>query len=197
KVKVVLLGDRMLYHLLSAYDPEFREYFKVLADFDDEIDRDETSEAAYARLLATLARDRGIRPLDRLAVARTIEHSARMADDAEKLSLIVARISDLLVEADFLAGKDGAAVIRSAHVDAAVEQQTLRTTRVRDRVQEMILREIALVDTAGSAIGQINGLSVSEIAGHAFGRPTRITARASPGIGRVVDIEREVELGGP
>src|SRR5690606_26810036 len=135
KVKVVLLGDRMLYHLLSAYDPEFREYFKVLADFDDEIERNETSEAAYARLLATIARDRGIRPLDRDAVARTIEQSARMADDAEKLSLIVDRISDLLVEADFLAGKDGAPVIGAAHVNAAIEQQIFRLSRVRDRVQ--------------------------------------------------------------
>src|SRR5690606_871822 len=108
-------------------------------------------------------------PLDRDAVARTIEQSARMADDAEKLSLIVDRISDLLVEADFLAGKDGAPVIGAAHVNAAIEQQIFRLSRVRDRVQEMILREVALVDTSGSAIGQINGLSVSEIAGHAFG----------------------------
>ncbi len=196
KIKVVLIGERILYYLLAAHDPEFAEHFKVLADFDDEIDRENATEDAYARLIATLVRDKGLRPLDREAVARTIDRSARMADDAGKLSLVMDLVGDLLTEADFLAGREGVSIIGARHIVGAIEQQIQRSSRVRDRMQEMILREIALVDTEGSAIGQINGLSVSQLGGHAFGRPTRITARVAPGSGRVVDIEREVELGG-
>ncbi len=196
RTKVLLFGERPLYYLLAAYDPEFGEYFKVLADFNDEFDRNDDTEAAYARLIATLSRDRGLRPLDREAVARVIDRSARMADDAGKLSLVIDRVGDLLVEANFLAGRDGADIIGARHVEDAIGQQLFRLGRVRERMQEMILRDIALVDTTGSAVGQINGLSVSQLAGHAFGRPTRITARVSPGTGRVIDIEREVELGG-
>src|SRR5690606_4203099 len=110
--------------------------------------------------------------------------------------LVIDHIGDLLVEADFIAGREDAPVIGAQHVEGAIEQQIFRLGRLRDRMQEMILRDIALVDTEGEAVGQINGLSVSQLAGHAFGRPTRITARVSPGTGRVVDIEREVELGG-
>lgn len=196
-VKVVLFGERVLYYLLSAFDPEFREHFKVLADFDAELERTDATEAAYASLIATVARAKAVRPLDRDAVARVIDRSARMAGDAEKLTLVVDQIGDLLVEADFFARQEGKDAIGPDHVARAVDQQIFRMSRIRERMQEAILRQIALIDTAGVATGQVNGLSVAELAGFMFGRPSRITARVAPGSGRLVDIEREVELGGP
>ena len=196
-VKVVLFGERILYYLLAAYDPEFGEHFKVLADFDDVLDRGNGAEATFARVVATIGRRLGVRPLDRDAVGRVIERAARLAGDAEKLTLIVEQVGDLLVEADFWARRNGAATVGAADVDRAVTEQIHRASRLRERLQESVIREIALIDSTGSAVGQVNGLSVIELAGYAFGRPTRITARVRPGSGRVVDIEREVKLGGP
>jgi lon-related putative ATP-dependent protease len=196
-VKVVLVGDRLLYYLLSFYDPDLAEHFKVLADFDDALDRGPSAEADFARLVATLARSDSLRPLDRGAVARVIEQSARLAQDARKLTLHVDRVRDLLAEADFWAGDRGAQVTGAADVARAIDEQRRRAGRLRERALESHLREIALIETAGARVGQVNGLSVIELGGDAFGRPSRITARVRPGAGKVVDIEREVELGGP
>ena len=195
--KVVLYGDRMLYYLLSQLDPEFGQHFKVLADFDDEIDRSPANEAMLARLLAGLAADEGLRPLGRDATARTIEHAARLADDSQKLTLLVERLHDLVAEAHHWAGKAGRDVIAREDVDRAIDQQIRRASRIRERSQEMILRNLALIETAGARVGQVNGLSVLSLGGYSFGRPSRITCRVRPGGGKIVDIEREVELGGP
>ena len=196
-VKVVLYGERTLYYLLSALDPEFGQHFKVLADFDDDIERSPGSEALLARLIGGLAGTEGLRPLDRDAAARTIEHAARLADDSQKLTLLVEQLHDLVAEADHWAGKDGRDTIARADIEQAIEQQIARASRIRDRSQEMILRDLALIDTSGSRVGQVNGLSVLSIGGYSFGRPSRITCRVRPGGGKIVDIEREVELGGP
>ena len=196
-VKVVLYGDRMLYYMLSALDPEFGQHFKVLADFDDAMDRSPAGETTLARLLAGLAAAEGLHPLDRDAVARTIEHAARLAEDSQKLTLLVERLHDLIAEAHHWAGKNGRDVIARADVEQAIAQQIVRASRIRELSQEMILRDLALIDTAGSRTGQVNGLSVLSIGGYSFGRPSRITCRVRPGGGKIVDIEREVELGGP
>jgi predicted ATP-dependent protease len=196
-VKVVLFGDRALYYLLSALDPELAQHFKVLADFDDETDRSPAGEATLARLIGGIAAGQKLRPLDRGGVARAIEHAARLAEDQQKLILLTERLGDLLAEADFIAGRAGRAAIGGADVAAAIAAQQDRVGRVKDRSREMILRDIALVETTGSRVGQLNGLSVLSLGGHAFGRPSRITGRVRPGGGRIVDIEREVELGGP
>ncbi|SMF48500.1 lon-related putative ATP-dependent protease [Tistlia consotensis] len=196
-VKVVLFGARLLYYLLAELDPEFSEHFKVLADLDDALDRSVEAEPTYARLVASLARRRQLRPLEREAVARVIERASRLAGDAAKLTLLVEPVGDLLVEADFCAKQRGASTIAAADVSRAIAQQIDRASRLRQRMQESVLRDIALIDTSGAVVGQANGLSVIELGGFAFGRPSRITARVGPGSGRVVDIEREVELGGP
>jgi lon-related putative ATP-dependent protease len=193
-VKVVLFGDRMLYYLLASQDPDTGQHFKVLADFDDDIDRSPASEAMIARLIGSIAARAGLKPLDRGGVARVIEHAARLADDASKLTLLVESIHDLVAESSHHAKSD---VVTRADVEQAITQQRRRASRVEERAREMILRDIALISTSGSSVGQINGLSVLGLAGHSFGRPTRITARVRPGSGRIVDIEREVELGGP
>jgi lon-related putative ATP-dependent protease len=196
-VKVVLFGDRLLYYLLAAFDPELAEHFKVLADLEDDIDRTPATEAAHARLIAALARRHGLKPVDRAGTALMIEHAARLADHASKLTLVVDQLDDVLAEADFWAGKTNHAVISRADVETAIEQRIHRSSRLRDRAQESILQEVALIDTTGTRIGQVNGLSVVELAGFRFGQPTRITCRVRPGSGKVVDIEREVALGGP
>ncbi|MGO9008021.1 MAG: Lon protease family protein [Beijerinckiaceae bacterium] len=197
KVKVILFGDRLLYFLLAAYDPELGKHFKVLADFENDIARTPESEAILARLLASIAKRVGLSALDRDAVALVLEHAARMAEHSGKLSLVVEQLQEVLIEADFCAREAKRSVISRADVDRALTSRIQRAARLRDRAQEAILENVALIDTTGAHVGQVNGLSVIELGGFAFGRPTRITCQVRPGSGKVVDIEREVELGGP
>jgi len=196
-MKVVLFGDRLLYYLLAAFDPDLAEHFKVLADLEDDVDRTPATEVAHARMIAALTRRRGLKPVDRAGTTLMIEHAARLADHANKLTLVVDRLDDVLAEADFWAGKADRTVITRADVETAIERRIRRSSRLRDRAQESILQDVALIDTSGTRVGQVNGLSVAELAGFRFGWPTRITCRVRPGSGKVVDIEREVALGGP
>ena len=196
-VKVILIGERLLYYLLYQYDPDFGELFKVEADFNQEMERSPENNQLYARMIATLARRNDLRSFDRRAVAQIITRSARIAGDAEKMSVHLLSISDLLREADYWAGKAGHRVVRAADVQRAIEAQIYRSDRVRERVQENIQRGTILIDTDGERVGQVNGLSVLMLGNFSFGQPSRITARVSMGSGKVVDIEREVELGGP
>jgi lon-related putative ATP-dependent protease len=196
-VKVILLGERMLYYALYEADPDFGELFKVAADFEDQMARTADNHLLYARMIGTIARQEGIRPLDRAAVARVIEQSARLAGDADKLSTHVHSVADLLREADYWAGEAQHPVIDAPDVQHAIDAQIRRLDRVRERIQEEIQRGTILIDTQGTAVGQVNGLSVLSMGQFAFGRPSRITARVRLGRGEVVDIEREVALGGP
>ncbi len=196
-VKVVLFGDRELYYLLAAHDPDFPRLFKVQADFDDTIARSAENDNAYARLIASVVQEHGLKPLDAAAVARIIDEGARLADDREKLSIELGRISDIVREADYWSSQAKRKVTGRQDVAKAIDEQIQRADRLRDRAQEGITRGIVLVDTEGEAVGQINGLSVVQLGSFAFGRPSRITARVRVGSGRVTDIEREVKLGGP
>jgi lon-related putative ATP-dependent protease len=196
-VKVVLFGDRLLYYLLATLDPELGDLFKIMADFEQDVDRGGESDAEYAKLIAGVVRKEGLRPFDRGAVARVIEHASRLAGDAQKLSLRLSSIADLLCEADHRAGVTGREVATAEDVQAAIDAQLHRAGRLHEHTLEAIQREILLIETTGEAIGQVNGLAVVELGGRAFGHPMRITARARMGDGRVVDIEREVDLGGP
>jgi lon-related putative ATP-dependent protease len=196
-VKVVLFGDRLLYFMLAGSDPELGEHFKVLADFDDDWERSGDSEALLARLIATLLRDEGLKAADRGAVALLIEQAARLAGDSGKLTLRISQIRDLLAEADHWASDAGRKVIGRSDVERALAERIRRNARLRDRTAESILEEVSLIATSGARVGEINGLSVIEMGDFAFGRPTRISCQARPGGGRVIDIEREVELGGP
>lgn len=196
KLKVILTGDRFLYYLLSQYDPEFTELFKVASDFEDSLDRDAGGNALFARFVATLARRDGLRALDRGAVIRIIEQSARQAGDGEKLDAHLRPMADLLKEADYWAGQQGHATIGRDDIQTALDRQTERASRIRDRVYEHIRRGITLIDTDGKAVGQVNGLSVITLGDFSFGQPSRITATTRLGSGKIVDIERETELGG-
>jgi lon-related putative ATP-dependent protease len=197
KVKVILFGDRLLYFLLAALDPELSEHFKVLADFENDFVRTPENEVILARLVAALAQRDQLNAFDRDAVALVLEHSARLADHAGKLSLLVEQLREVLIEADFCAREAKRSIVTRADVDRALTARIRRAARLRDRAQEAILERVALIDTEGAHVGQINGLSVIELGGFSFGRPTRITCQVRPGSGKLVDIEREVELGGP
>jgi lon-related putative ATP-dependent protease len=196
-VKVVLVGERLIYYLLLAFDPEFGELFKVQADFEDEVVRSGEHEALYARLIATFAQREKLLPLDRSAVARVVERSARWAEDAERLSAHLERLDELLREADYAARQTGATAISAGHVQQAIDSQTRRASRIHERVHEAILRGELLIDTEGEKVGQVNGLSISIAGNYAFGFPSRITATTRLGDGEVIDIQREVELSGP
>ena len=196
-VKVVLIGDPMLYYLLSHNDPEFNELFKVSADFDWRMERSEDNTLALARSLATLARREGLHALDRGAVARVIEQASREVEDSGQLSTHMASVADLVREADYWARRDSAELVTHRHVEQAIAASVYRLDRVRERVQEEIRLGTVHIDTEGAVVGQINGLAVLQLGRFSFGRPTRITARVRFGRGEVVDIEREVQLGGP
>ncbi|MGM0569843.1 Lon protease family protein [Marinobacter sp.] len=196
-VKVVLLGDRMLYYLLSHYDPDFLDLFKVEADFEDDVDREDGSYELYARMIATMARSAKARHLDRDAVARLIEHASRLASDQKKLTAHDRVLKDLLSEADHWAARADSNLINASHIQQAIDERDYRASRVRERSLEQIHRGVVMIDTRGEVTGQVNGLSVLRLGAMMFGQPTRITATARPGKGQVVDIEREVKLGGP
>ncbi len=195
-LKVVILGDRILYYLLHEYDPDFAELFKVSADFEEQVDRNEETNQVYARLIGTLIRKESLRHADRFAVARIIEHAARVVEDSERLTTHMRSVADVLREADYWAGEAGREVIAAEDIDKAIHQQVYRAARVQEHIYEAISRGTILIDTEGAKVGQINGLSVIELGDYSFGQPSRITATVHIGEGHVVDIEREVELGG-
>jgi lon-related putative ATP-dependent protease len=197
QVKVILLGERLLYYLLCRYDPDFMELFKVAADFEDNMVRNDDNDLAYAHLIAGLAEKEKLRPFDTTAIARIIEHSARLAEDSARLTTHMQSISDLLREADYWADEEGHEMVTAVDIQQALDAQIYRASRIRERVQENILRQTIFIDTEGAVMGQVNGLSVLSLGNYAFGQPSRITARARLGKGEVIDIERQVEMGGP
>ena len=196
QIKVVLIGNRLLYYLLCEYDQDFPELFKVAADFEDQIERSPESVRLYARMLATVGRQLDLMPFSVAAVARVIEHSGRLVADSDKLSTHLRSITDLMSEADYLAHQQAEEVVSDQRVDEAVACQVARLDRIRSRIYESIQRGMILVETDGARVGQINALSVMQLGAFSFGQPARVTATVRIGEGEVVDIEREVELGG-
>ncbi|RLA15794.1 MAG: ATP-dependent protease, partial [Gammaproteobacteria bacterium] len=196
-IKVVLVGDPRLYYLLTQYDPEFSVFFKVVADFDDQVERTIENNQTFARLIADIAANETLLPCDPTGVGRLIEYSSRIAADAERMSVDRDAIRDLLVEASLNAKTNDQQIITAESVSQAWASRVYRNDRIRERMQEQILRETLLVDTSGEQVGQINGLAVYTLGQFYFGKPTRITARVHVGRAGVLDIERKVELGGP
>ncbi|ACF46932.1 peptidase S16 lon domain protein [Prosthecochloris aestuarii DSM 271] len=196
-IKVILLGERHLYYLLSAYDPDFRELFKVAADFDDTMERSEPAANSYANILAGIVRKGNLRHLDRHAVARVIEYGARISGDANRLSTHLQSLADLVHEADFFAGEDNSAHIGRNHIQKAIDAKRYRAGRIPERIRTSMMEKTILIDTDSEKTGQINGLAVYLLGDQSFGHPSRITAQIRMGKGEVIDIEREVEMGGP
>lgn len=196
-VKILLVGRPLYYHLLHAYDESFPELFKVSADFDTQMGRSEEDVRAFLSFLSGFCGKESLLPLDAGAAAKVIEHASRLAEDREKLTIRLGALTDVVREAHYWAVQEKAACVGAAHVTRALEEKVYRSGLLQERVQEMIRRGFLLIATEGGAVGQVNGLSVLSFGEISFGRPSRITASVAPGRDGVVDIEREVELGGP
>ncbi len=194
--KIVLFGDRLFYYLLQEHDPEFGELFKVAADFEERIERNADTLLLYARLIATLSRKETLLPFGREAVARVIEHGARLAGDSERLSMHMCSVADLLRESDYWAREAKHEVVTAIDVQQAIDAQIGRQNRLKDRLHEEILRHTLMIDTQGAVVGQVNGLSVIELGDFVFAQPIRITATTRFGDGKLINIEREVKLSG-
>ena len=196
-IKVILVGSHSIYGLLKSHDPEFDELFKVMVDFAGDLDRDEASTRQFAALIADMAKHNNLLAATRDAVARIIEEASREADDAEKLSLHLGCIKDLLMESDYWARRERRCQISRCDVQQAIDARLRRSDQLREIMHEEILRDTVLIDTSGSCTGQVNALTVIHTGDFSFGQPSRITATAHLGDGKVTDIEREVEMGGP
>ncbi|MEW5773653.1 MAG: ATP-binding protein [Thermodesulfobacteriota bacterium] len=195
-VKVVVLSDERLYHLLRHYDEDVPRIFKVRADFGLTMDRTEAAVLDFARFIKRECDQNGLRPFCREAVAALVEEAVRLAGRTEKLSTAFPVLADLIMEADYYANRDGADTVAAGHVDRAVETRILRSNRVEELIQEMISRGTLQIDVDGAVVGQVNGLSVYSLGDVAFGKPSRITAATSMGKDGVINIEREAELSG-
>ncbi len=196
-VKVILTGDEELYELLSERDPDFKDYFKVEADFGTTMDRTPDNEIEYAKLIGSLSQKKHLRSLNKQAVAKLIEHASRLADSSEKLTAHIASIGDLLREADYWASKTGAKQIGKNHIMQAIDAQVYRSDRINQSMLEQIEKGTILMDVRGERVGQINGLVVYNFSRNMFGKPSRITAQVRMGRGEFVDIEREIDMSGP
>jgi len=195
-IKVVLLGDRETYLLLQHYDPEFEELFKVAADFESEMSRTQDSERHYAQFISSLVHDKGFLHCDRKGMARVIEHSSRQAEDQSKLSLHASDIANLLRESNYWAKEQKSTMIRSAHVERALESNLMRNSRIKDQMFHTLSNGSTLLSVDSEVIGQINALSVLSTGGVEFGMPNRVTANCYFGDGDIVDIEHNARLGG-
>ena len=196
-IKVILIGTPYLYYLLYNLDEQFKELFKVKADFDTQMDRSTENIHAYCAFISGVVGRENLLPFDATGMAKIVEFGSRLAGDQEKLSTRFAEIADIIREANFWAEKEGSPYVRAEHVQKALDERVYRSNLIQERVREMIEKGVILIDTEGEKVGQINGLSVVNLGDFAFGKPTRITASIGVGKEGIVDIERETKLGGP
>ena len=197
EVKVVLIGASSTYQLLFAYDPEFRELFKVKADFDSTMEKADSSLKSYAGFFATLVVNENLKHLDTSAVARLLEHSSRIAEDQNKLSTQFGLVADVVREAHFYATQEDAKYITASHVEKAIEAKLYRSNLIQDKIREYIQRNVIFISTDGATVGQINGLSVLSVGDFSFGAPSRITIAVGLGKEGLIDVQREVNMSGP
>jgi len=195
-IKIVLTGDPYIFELLHIYDDRFQKLFKVKAHLDDRMDRKEEVITQIAQMIGNFCSEQDIRHLDRTGVARVLEYSMERTEDQEKLTLELGDVSDLIREANYFAGLDGAELIGREHVERAVEKRIYRSNLFEDRIKELVEKDIFWIETDGSKVGQINGVSILMTGDYEFGRPNRITAAVSVGREGIVAIERESKMSG-
>ncbi len=195
--KVIMIGDNYLYHLLFNLDDDFKKIFKIKADFDSVMNKDDGKILQYASFIRKICDEEKLLPFDRTGVAAVVEYGVEMAGRQKKLSARFHLIADILREANYWALKDGSEVVKGKHVDLAVEKRIRRVNLIEDKLQEMIEEGILMIDSDGKVVGQVNGLSVYDLGDYAFGKPSRITVKTSLGKAGIINIEREAEMSGP
>lgn len=195
-VKVALFGDRHLYYLLDAYDSDFRRLFKIVADFDDDLPRDAEHQRAIANAIRAQAQRRGLLPLSRSALARLVDEGSRQAEDAHRVSAELGHLAEVAIEADAYARAAGRAQIDGGDIVRAISSRRDRAARAAEVYRRTIIEGTLAIATDGERVGQVNGLAVYELGGEFFGHPSRITATAALGEGKLLDIQRETDLGG-
>jgi len=195
-VKVILVGNPYLYYLLYNLDEEYRELFKVKADFDSRMDRTDENIEKYASFVAAKCKDENLLPFDRTGIAKVVEYGSRLAEHQEKLSSKFSEINDIIMESNYWASKAKSSAVTNAHVEKAIDEKIYRNNRIEERMREMIAEGTLIVDTSGEKAGQVNGLAVLDIGDYSFGKPSRITAAAYTGKAGVVNIERETKMSG-
>ena len=196
KVKVIIIGDPFIYQQLYILDPDFRELFKVKADFDISMDRTEKNVQLYCQFIRSLTQKEELHELVVEAIAEIVDYSSRLAENQTKLSVQFSVIADVIREANYYAKEDRKRLIERKHILQALEARLYRSNLLEEKIRELIEKEIILITTKGESVGQVNGLSVLSLGDFSFGRPSRVTASVAPGRGRVIDIEREAGLGG-
>ncbi len=196
RIKVILLGDYHHYFALCESDPEFEQLFKVVADLEDSIDRNDETQNEYAELIASLIDKHALRAFSREAMARLIEQSSRWVEDREKLSTHRGELRDLLIESDYWANENKSELVEVTHIETAIDQQQYRVSRLQSLTEESIIRDHTVINTSGSVIGQINALTIANLGKFTYGQPSRISAVARMGDGKIIDIEQESNLGG-
>ncbi len=195
-LKVVLIGRPPLYELAYSLDEDVRKLFRVKAEFDWRVPWDEAGVNGYAGLVSSQVRRAGLHHFSADAVARIVEHGARLAENREWLSTSFVEVAGLASEASHWAAQDGTALVGAEHVERAIEHKLQRSNLIEQRLLDMVRDGSLMLDFEGERVGQINGLSVLDLGDYAFGRPVRITATAGPGRGALLSIERETELSG-
>ncbi len=196
-VKIILIGDPMLYQMLAAYDEDFFEIFKVKSDFNYEVDRNKENMIGFAAFLSGCCEDCEVKHFDRTGVARVIDYASRLVSDQEKLSTRFSLIKEIVEEASYWAAQEKSELIQARHVDKAVEEKRFRHNLPDERLREMITRGTLMIDIEGAVAGQVNGLSVYSLGDISFGKPSRITCRTYLGRSGVINIERESQMSGP
>lgn len=195
-VKIILLGDYHDYFTLSELDPEFNALFKVIADFEDNVPRNDNTLLQYAQLIAAIAQRHKLKPFHRTAVARIVEESSRWIEDQHKLSTHTGELQDLMTEADYWATQNKQNSVTATNIEKAIQEKRYRSSRLKDEAHKSVLRNRTLIETTGTRVGQINALTISDLADFTFGQPSRVTALARLGDGKIIDIEHEANLGG-
>jgi lon-related putative ATP-dependent protease len=196
KLKVILIGDPLYYHLLYIQDEEFQKLFKIKADFDTEMDRSRKHINDYARLIASVCESEGLRHFDREAVAQIVDYGSRMVENQNKLTTMFNKLVEVIYEANTWAERDNASIVSGSHVLRAINEKRFRASLIEDHMHNLINKETILIDVHGSRIGQINGLAVYQLGDHQFGKPVRITAKTFMGESGLVNIEREIRMSG-
>ncbi|TAJ20986.1 MAG: ATP-binding protein, partial [Dehalococcoidia bacterium] len=195
-LKVVLIGEAYLYSLLYRYDPDFRQLFRVKAEFEMDFPRTQENAHGLASVVRSECARGGLLPFTKTAIGRLIEHSSRMVSDQRRLSANIAEFLDVVRQADYWARADTAPTVTASHVARAIEETVYRSALVRDRVMEAMNDGSIRVETTGKRIGQINALSVYDLGDISFGRPSRVTCVVSPGNGMIVMVERDSDMAG-